>query len=157
MAIWKQIPFEPKYEINELGEVRNMRKGHLIKTWPLSNGYLQLKLSGKAYTIHRLVAMVFHADSKGNNNIVLHLDDDKTNNHKSNLKWGSQSENIKMAYDKGRHSKRGIRHHLAKFSYQDIEHIRSRLDMGDGVRSIAKEFNVCHQTISQIKNRKTWI
>ena len=44
MAEWKQIPFEPHYEISEFGEVRNIKKGNILKHWIIKSGYNQIQL-----------------------------------------------------------------------------------------------------------------
>lgn len=157
MATWKQIPFEPKYSVSEFGEVRNDKTGLILKPWILKTGYAQLKLGHKnAYTIHRLVAMVFHSLSEKIGDYVLHIDNNKLNNHYLNLKWGTQSDNLKQAYAEGRHNKKGERHHLAKFTVKQVHEIRLRIKNGERVCNLARELGVCHQTISSIKMLKNW-
>ena len=38
---------------------------------------------------------------KGQNIVILHKDNDGTNNALSNLKWGSKSQNVQQAWDDG--------------------------------------------------------
>lgn len=156
MEVWKPIYFEQGYEVNEYGKVRNIKTGLILSSWNLKNGYEQIQIRKNAYSIHRLVAKVFHPLSEFVGAIVLHLDDNKKNNHYLNLKWGTQSENIQTAYKKGRMSKKGVKHHLAKFTENQIKQIRIRLDKGETCVSISKDFKVCHQTISNIKLKKSW-
>lgn len=157
METWKQIYFEPGYSISEFGKVRNDKTGLILKSWVINSGYSQLQIRKNVYSVHRLVAMVFHSLSERLGDCVLHLDDDKLNNHYLNLKWATQSENIRLAYSHGLMSKKGEKHHLAKFTYSQINHIRARIKKGAGVCEIAREFGVCHQTISNIKLKKSWI
>lgn len=52
--------------------------------------------------VHILVAEVYVPNlNPKHNSIVLHLDNDKINNHYTNLKWGTISENTKQAFDDG--------------------------------------------------------
>lgn len=44
--------------------------------------------------VHRAVCEAFHGPPPKGKNIVLHLDEDGTNNRADNLKWGSQKENL---------------------------------------------------------------
>jgi hypothetical protein len=46
--------------------------------------------------IHRLVCEAFHGDSPSPNSVVIHIDEDATNNRPENIKWGSQKENLNM-------------------------------------------------------------
>lgn len=69
------------------------------------NGYAYIRLTlsdgtSKKYRVHRLVAKYF-VDNPNDLPIVMHLDNDKTNNHYSNLKWGTIQENTQQAYDDG--------------------------------------------------------
>ncbi len=55
--------------------------------------YMGTRYRGKTYKIHRLICEAFHgAPSLGQ--VVLHLDDDATNNRSDNLRWGTQKENL---------------------------------------------------------------
>lgn len=94
---------EGYYSITEDGKVySNIYKKFLSVKYD-KDGYEDLLLvcnDGKRrhFRIHRLVAMVY----LGNPNdypIVLHLDNNKRNNHYTNLKWGTISENTQQAYN----------------------------------------------------------
>ena len=104
----KDIPgYEGKYQINESGIVINNR-GHVMRTAQSNSGYLRtaLEIPGKPgervnESIHRLVAETF-LDNPDNLPVVMHKDNDPLNNHVSNLKYGTQSENIQQAFDENR-------------------------------------------------------
>ena len=51
---------------------------------------------GKNYKIHRLVCEAFHGLPPDDKPIVIHIDEDATNNRPENLKWGTQKENLNM-------------------------------------------------------------
>lgn len=98
--------FEGYYKISEYGDILNVRTGRIRKLKPnVTHGYLEVDLykNGKAYykRINRLVAENFLDDVPENieNYVVMHLDNNKLNNHYSNLKWGTISENTQQAYD----------------------------------------------------------
>jgi group I intron endonuclease len=53
-------------------------------------------------------------------------------------------------------SMRGSNHPLTSLTETMVIEIRRRLDNGEGVRALAREFDVSPTTISDIKNRKLW-
>lgn len=70
-----------------------------------SNGYIYIMIH-KGFNkagqkrLHRCVAEAY-IPNPNNYPIVMHLDNDKTNNCVENLKWGTISENTKQAFDDG--------------------------------------------------------
>ena len=104
----KEIPgYNGNYKINESGVVIN-KNNHVMRTAVSNSGYLRTALeipngSGKRKneSIHRLVAQTF-IPNPDNLPVVMHLDNDPLNNHVSNLKWGTQSDNIKQAFEDDR-------------------------------------------------------
>ena len=103
MKAWMPIDGYPNYEVSDEGDVRNKKRGTLLKP-QLTKGYNRVVLCDhnvcRPKTVHRLVAEAFH---EGNHDglQVNHIDGNKLNNHKDNLEWVSCSENIQHAYDTG--------------------------------------------------------
>lgn len=103
--MWKDVPnYEGLYEINEYGEVKNKKRGTYKLPFINDNGYKVIELwknnIPKKFSVHRLVAMTF-IPNPNNLPIVMHKDNNPLNNHVSNLKWGTISENTKQAFDDG--------------------------------------------------------
>lgn len=48
---------------------------------------------GKTFKVHRLVCEAFHGLAPFKGAIVLHLDEDPSNNRPENLRWGTRKEN----------------------------------------------------------------
>lgn len=69
------------------------------KTWYLEMVF-QKDRKQITNTIHRLVALTY-IPNPHNYRVVRHLDNNKLNNHVSNLKWWTHSENNKQAIDDG--------------------------------------------------------
>lgn len=46
--------------------------------------------------VHRLVCEAFHGPAPNPKMVVIHLDEDATNNRPENLRWGTQKENLNM-------------------------------------------------------------
>ena len=58
--------------------------------------------------VHQLVCEAFHGPKPFPSAVVIHLDEDATNNRPENLKWGTQKENLNMPKIKAFHrSRRG--------------------------------------------------
>ena len=96
--VWKEVPGWESYQVSSHGRVKSLKKNLIRKVHPSREGYLQVNLivgdRRKMWSVHRLVAYTFLGlDLDDKWQIVLHLDDDKTNNHVSNLKVGTYREN----------------------------------------------------------------
>lgn len=89
--IFKPIKgYESKYMISNLGNVKNLRTGNIMKPEVLRNGYLRVELwkdhTRKHKLVHRLVAEAFIPNPL-NLPQVNHKDEDKTNNSVDNVEW----------------------------------------------------------------------
>ena len=51
---------------------------------------------GKNYKIHRLVCSAFHGQQPLDKPVVIHINEDATDNRPINLRWGTQKENLNM-------------------------------------------------------------
>lgn len=110
MEEWKDIDGRDGYQISTYGKARsfkNNRHGlcdtpHILKPDVNSNGYLRVYLGCDYHPlVDRLVAKAF-IPNPHNYPIVRHKDDDRLNNHVDNLEWGTQSDNIRDAIERGR-------------------------------------------------------
>lgn len=95
----KSISDYPDYSISSSGKV--YYKDRLLRVSYNNCGYQRVKIDNKRYFVHRLVAKTF-IPNPHNYPIVMHLDNNKTNNRVSNLKWGTYSQNTLQAYNQGR-------------------------------------------------------
>lgn len=86
---------------------------------------------------------------------ALHRDDNKANNHVSNLRWGTPLENGRDAVRNGKRA-RGMDQHKAKLVDDQIREIRRRYSAGETQPSIAKDYGVNQGRISSIVRRHTW-
>ena len=100
MEQWKDIKLDTRYQVSSYGRIR---RGERILKGCNQNGYRAVDIGGKRLKIHRLVATAFlDMDYYGPRNIVvMHLDDDKTNNNVTNLKVGRQYENVSYRVKSG--------------------------------------------------------
>lgn len=96
--IWKDVKgYEGLYRISNHGRIWTNKYKKYLKQFISQGGYLHVSLSKRGrvrkYDIHRLVALNFIPLIDGKN-VVNHIDENKTNNHVSNLEWCTQKENI---------------------------------------------------------------
>lgn len=98
---WMPIKgYESLYEISDYGRIKshNTRTGitEILTPTDNGNGYLIIGLhvgnKKKNHYIHRLVAEAF-CENKDNKPLVHHKDENKKNNHYSNLAWVTKREN----------------------------------------------------------------
>jgi hypothetical protein len=84
------------YEVTNLGNVYNINSAERLRGKIDKDGYIELHLKkdGKGYyrRIHRLVAMAFIPNPE-NKPMVDHIDGNKKNNKKENLRWCTATEN----------------------------------------------------------------
>lgn len=96
--------FEGKYMLSPDGKVWSETSKKFLKPWDNGKGYLQVRLNGKKYYIHRLVAEHYIANPD-NLPQIDHVDGNKANNNMSNLCWVSASENVRRSIESGLRSK----------------------------------------------------
>lgn len=107
--IWKDIEgYEGIYQVSNLGRVKRVTTGRILKSYKDRGGYLRVDLckSGKRknHKIHRLVAQAF-IPNPDNKLQVNHIDENKTNNSVDNLEWVTAKENC----NHGTHNERSSR------------------------------------------------
>jgi len=62
--------------------------------WNKVDGRFCAFYKGKTYKIHRLVCEAFNGGAPFEKAVVMHIDENAANNRPSNLKWGTQKENL---------------------------------------------------------------
>ncbi len=155
---WKDIPNYPKYEVSDSGVVRLKQCKTILRQHSTYNRkvvHLRNEFGAKKHRVHRLVALAFIGECpKGME--CCHNDGDCTNNHVSNLRYATHSEN---ELDKRLHGTdiNGERHHAAKLNIKQVLEIKSKLDSGKyRVTEICRQYNVSDALIYLIKKNKVW-
>jgi hypothetical protein len=166
---WVDIAgWEFRYQVSEDGRVRSKdmivnakgnksarRKGRELTPVVKSNGYLCVSLSHGGVCvqegIHRLVARAFIGVCPDGNH-VLHSDGDKSNNHVSNLRYGTPADNHLDTLAHGRRL-RGAAHPMAKLDEVGVKFIRQQTK---ATKSLAEKFGVCREHIHAIQNYRCW-
>lgn len=170
---WREVPgWEGYYEVSNAGRVRSMERivarsdgrtqrlaARVRKAQVQPDGRASLILcrdsAPRIALVHRLVALAFlGAPREGQE--VCHRDGNPLNNHVSNLRWGSHSENMMDRVEHGTHN-RGERHNMVKLSEGEVRDIRS-LYAGGGLSQAAlgKRFGVSQSLVHLIVSRRKW-
>jgi hypothetical protein len=112
-------------------------------------GYLQVVLTDVNgnkgwFYVHRLVATVW-LKKKSFQYDVMHLDDNPTNNHISNLRWGTHLDNMRDKINKGRCNMIG----KTKYSDDVLIEIYNRRQRGECKWAIKEDYpDIKHSTFS---------
>lgn len=155
--IW--VPLLRDYEISNMGRVvsNKGRWPRIMRTYLTWKKYhivhLRINDKRKAYTIHRLVALIFlkNIDPK---KIEVNHDFGKDDNRAQSLSWMSPKENYKHATANLLHT-HGSAHHKTTLDESQVKTIRS-LKGHIGQREVSKYFNVSRSSIGNIMQGKSW-
>ena len=166
--VWKPIDFETelphaKYEVSSLGRVKSYAvdkiDGRMMKGSNV-NGYLSVMVRfdrkvSQTYYIHRLVAQAFLEKPKAEEKYVVHLDYNKKNNSRFNLKWMTEDElRIHNNHNPAILRSRSTGYKLTESDVRVIKRLlksnKTRLSM------IAKRFNITHTQLNRIRSGENW-
>lgn len=162
--IWKPVPgYEKEYMVSNKGRVKSLArliirnngrpqtiKERILKAPPDEWGYPQVRLLGRTFKVHRLMAMVFLGE-RPDGFVVRHKDGNPKNNTLDNLEYGTASQNVMDCY-----SYRGYLSKTQKLMPSDAIEIKQRLSNGERGVDLAREFGVSQQNVCDIKNYRTF-
>jgi hypothetical protein len=166
--VWKDVVgCEGSYEISNHGRVRSLartvqrryRNGYRLQTVRAAllrpcfrTKYPTVTLIGrKSRSVHSLVLEAF-VGPRPEGHEGLHGDGNRTNNHLSNLRWGTSKENKEDAI------KHGVWTHgemvgCAKLTDEAVRAIRAS---SETLEYFAQRFGVTIQAVSLARNYRTW-
>jgi hypothetical protein len=106
------------------------------------------------FYIHHLVAHYFIGPRPAGHHVA-HWDGDKANNNVTNLRYATPKENNA---DKVRHGtvNRGERQGSTHLTDDDVREIRRLSAMGLSCKKIGSRFNICAQSVHNIRTGATW-
>ena len=170
-------PLRLRYAVSDRGRLisftESFQDGTLLKGGN-SKGYktfqyrltVNSKRSSKVLFIHKLVAGFFLAKSSENQQYVLHLDHDLTNNNTSNLRWATWAE-MQEHRKRNPHVKRAhrklVEHNLnadgRKLTITKVIHLKKLLqdpNRKTRLKMLAKQFGISEMQVSRIKSGENW-
>jgi hypothetical protein len=157
----REIKNYTHYYVTENGDVFRKWKDEFRKRKSSINkdGYYQITLKRKTFLTHRLVAETYILNPD-NLPIVEHKDDNKLNNHVSNLMWSTVADNNRNAFKNGLIKiPKGQERPNSKLSNEQVKWIKENYiprHLEFGGRALGKKFDISFQQISSIINNKKW-
>jgi hypothetical protein len=151
---------EGVYSVSTYGNVRNNTTNYVLKPFADNKGYLQFDIkfsnrsTGITVTAHRLVGRAF-IPNPSNLPVINHIDGVKHNNRVENLEWTTFQLNNVHAVKMGLIAS-GEDSYLHKLTEAEVVQIINLLKQGCRNIDLAKEFNVGHNTIDDIRCNRTW-
>jgi hypothetical protein len=106
--VWRTIPSLPQYQASSWGRVRCLPFIGIMPhggereyggkpsygTWRKDTKRYAILYRGQNYKVARLVCEAFKGPPPFNDARALHIDENSRNNRPTNLKWGTQQENL---------------------------------------------------------------
>jgi hypothetical protein len=160
----------PAYRISNFGRIQSRWQRHAsykgfikkdiwkdLPSFPDAKGYLQIHLCDgrgrvKTERIHTLVALAFLGE-RPYKNVVRHIDSNPSNNHITNLSYGTYLDNEN---DKIQNGTWNTRNGGAKIKPQQVLEIRNKAEKGESQKNLALEYGVSRPTITRIINNTIW-
>lgn len=177
--IWQKMNGFSKYLVSEFGDIKSLDRvvptytdkiGRVVAGRTMSGvvlrmrrhefGYLMCSLVNDdgivvGMTAHRAVAMAFHGDPIDDKQVARHLDGDVDNNHKDNVAWGTQADNLADAMKHGTIEK-GESRYNAKLTEVDVIELRERILSGEKFILVSSYFGISESVCYRIATGEKW-
>lgn len=149
MPEYRLIPDFPGYRVGDDGSVWSNKRGEWMRLkGGIRNGYANVMLSHqnkrRLICCHTLVLLAF-VGPKPPGADACHLNDDRSDNRPSNLRWDTHANNCRDCYVN--------RRRRSRLTPEQAIEIRQMRSQGYTYRSIASHFNVAMFTIYSIVAR----
>ena len=161
--LWKPVPaaeFSSRYEVSDLGRVRNIKTGHVLKPMRVGrrrDGKSRAAASRSTVRFSTVPLRDFHVaqlvleafiGARPIAHVIMHLDDNTDNNALSNLRWGTARENVHDMVRKGRCGGQVL-------TLEQVGQIIRRRSAGERGRALAIEFGISEQRICDLYKGRT--
>lgn len=137
--------------------------GKILKYQTIKWWYKRATLYNRWLLVHRIVYCSFNKiplkfEWQKSNTVVMHINDDPTDNRLCNLKIWSQNDNIQDCISKWRSNKPKVpvEKRRGKINYTIAQEIREDYRNTNNIYITAKKFWISYATVSRIKNNKIW-
>jgi hypothetical protein len=144
-----------EFRLQDFNEINGnyFYKSKKLKITENSQGYKRFYMYGKAFRIHRVLALKYIPNPE-NLKVVDHIDANKSNNNLINLQWLSYSQNSKKAYQQNANMKlkKGIVKHIIsekngiKKEHKSLRNCAAYVqrDVAAVYRVLQGEWNLCN-------------
>ena len=141
------------YAVSDDGSVWSYKTDKWLSQATSSNGYKNVRLNGKTFSVHRLVAEAY-CDNCDNKPHVNHINGIKTDNRAENLEWVTPSENGKHAFANGLQKPSDKQRKVAakqaysmamanrKLTMEQAREMRKRHADGERLKQLSDEYDV---------------
>lgn len=135
------------------GRIKKYMSGYIVEGREAGGQHMQIGLTDNNnkhafFYVHRLIAFAW-LDKKPHQNVVMHIDDNPTNNNIENLRWGTQKENLQDAANKRKGGPK------KKYSNDLLWEIFNRREKGESLKAINKMYSfVPKSTIQHMTSGK---
>jgi hypothetical protein len=159
---WRPVverDFEDLYEVCDLGLVRRTSTKRRLTPGVMPKGYRIVVLSGRGVrrtvTVHKLVLDAFDRPRRRGEE-ARHRDGDPSHNARSNLRWGTPSDN---QFDKIAHGTvmNGAKNPAAVMTETLVRELIHRYaNGGESQKALAAVYGIAQSQVSRIVTRKRW-
>lgn len=158
---WRDVVgFEAFYEVSASGQIRNKRNNRIVSGTVYSKGYVVVCLSVGG-NVERRLAHKIVAESwigrRPDGMQIDHIDGNRRNNSKYNLRYVTAHQNILATVARGRQAA-GTRNGQARLTSEQVEEIRATRAKGGrywGAKQLADRYGVTLQTIVKAAAHKS--
>ena len=150
MEKWKKIEKHPHFEVSDMGNVRSLRTGRIVKQRVHKGAYRCCTLDNKAAVVHRLVGEAF-LGPKPEGWDTRHLNGKGHDNRAKNLSYGERWENFR---DMKRHHPEY--NFAGKLDPEDVRFVWESFFRDVPWQETAKRLSVDRRSVEKITTGKTW-
>lgn len=126
--------------------------------WPfgtMQNGYGRVRDGKRVYFSHRWICIQVHGNPSDASLEASHECGNRNCVNPRHLRWDTTAGNHADKRIHGTHMQ-GERCWKSRLTRRDVHAIKGRLAMGDRIVSVARDFGVTRQAVSDIKRGRNW-
>jgi hypothetical protein len=127
----------------------------LARVYVCKRGHVMFNTRCGSERLHRVIVEVVIGERIPPGKLVRHLDDNKLNNHPSNLRIGTHRQNVRDAMRNGRY-RAGEASPLSVLTNEMVLDARKAHGEGEPIPSIARRMGVSYSTIRSVILGRTW-
>lgn len=129
--------------------------------WPwtagsVSTGYGALTVNGAFEHAHRHAYNLTHPDDPLGDRFCLHSCDNPPCCNEKHLRAGTQAENMRDKFERGRHDQRGERHPNHRLTTEQVAEIRRLRQQGVSAMSLARDFGITWGHVYALARGDNW-